>query len=99
VSRRRVVVSEKANTHARPTRDPLPPPVPISIQVWMAASLMIRPSSWHTFTFHYKLPGATNINYDEVLTAPGHLPVQKLVLYYPRPSTDLCTYKLMTLTV
>ena len=76
--------------------------VPTSIQVWTACPLTLKLSCSHTFTFHYKLQGgATNIHYDEVLTGPvpGHLPVQKLVLYYPRPLTDFCTYPLMTVAV
>ena len=102
MSRRRVVVSEKANTHAWPFMALFNVKVPISIQVWTACPLTLKLSCSHTFTFHYKLQGgATNIHYDEVLTivVPRHLPVQKLVLYYPRPLTDFCTYPLMTVAV
>ena len=101
MSRRRVVVSEKANTHAWPFRVRSTVKLPIFNQVWTACPLMLRLSCSHTFTFHYKLQGATNIHYDEVLTIPrsAHLLVQNLVLYYPRPLTDFCTYALMTLAV
>jgi hypothetical protein len=73
--------------------------VPISIQVGTAFPLMLKLSCSHTSTFHYKLQGATNVHYDEVLTVPGHLLVQKLVLYYPQPLTDFCTYPLTTVAV
>jgi len=97
---RRVVVSEKANTHARPLfRGQSTVKLPISIQVGTAWLSMLRLSCSHTFTFHYKLQGATNIHCDEVLTVPGHLPMQKLVLNYPRPLTDFCTYSFTTVAV
>jgi hypothetical protein len=61
---------------------------------------MIKLSCSHTSTFHYKLQGATNIHCDEVLTVPApHLPIQNLVLYYPLPLTDFCTYKFTTVAV
>jgi hypothetical protein len=72
---------------------------PIPSHGWMTFPLMLRLSCSHTSTFHYKLQGATNIHCDEFLTVPGHLPVQKLALYYPRPLTDFCTYKLMITAV
>jgi hypothetical protein len=82
---RRVVVSEKANTHALPLfRGPLftvKPPISGQVaQVRMSWLLMLMLSCCsHTFTFHYKLQGATNIPCDEVLTVPAHLPMQKSV--------------------
>jgi len=60
---------------------------------------MLMLSCSHTFTFHYKLQGATNIHCDEVLTVPAHLPMQKSVLYYPRPLIDFCTYLFTTVAV
>jgi len=104
VSRR--VVSEKADTHTVPCSDP-PTTIPFTELVGAPGTgatgfpLMVRPSCSHTFTFHYKLQGATNIHCDEFLTVPrpSHLPVQKLVLYYPRPLTDFCTYPLTTVTL
>jgi hypothetical protein len=100
---RRVVVSEKADTHTWPFRGTFAVIVPIRNQVWTACPLMVMSSCSHTFTFHYKLQGALNMHCDEVLTdfVSAHLPVQKLVLYNPRPSglTDFCTYASMTLTV
>jgi hypothetical protein len=93
---RRVVVSEKADTHAWPTRGPSTVKVPISIQVGTACPLMLKWSCSHTSTFHYKLQGATNVHYVDVLTVPSHLPVKKLVLYYPWPLTDFCAYALTT---
>jgi hypothetical protein len=102
VSRR--VVSEKADTHAWPTRRPSTIPFKELIGALGTGAtgfpLMVRLGCSHTFTFHYKLQGATNIHCDEFLTVfPQHLPVQKLVLYYPRPLTDFCTYPLTTVTL
>jgi hypothetical protein len=98
---RRVVVSEKANTHARPLlRGPFTVQVPISHQTGAAWLSTIMLSCSHTSTFHYKLQGATNIHCDEVLTVPvPHLPIQNLVLYYPLPLTDFCTYEFTTVAV
>ncbi len=46
---------------------------------------MLRLSCSHTFTFHYKLQGATNIHYDEVLTVPrpAHLSRAKVSTVLP----------------
>jgi hypothetical protein len=97
---RRVVVSEKADTHAWPLNQSSDVKLTLVVEVSKSCPLILTENCSHTFTFHYKLQGATNIHCDEVLTcAPWHLPVQKLVLYYPRPLTDFCTYALPILTV